>query len=218
MVIPKVAASPNIVNFEVLGPCGGTAFNINIACPTLLTGFSSSVVASTSTAVCELEETVTYYNASLADTPGTVGLYDFVFSDAYGASPLAEGFYLAAGSITGGYDWFEVDENGIVIDLGVCSSGPYAFSMLSFGTDTDLESCADWVTGDPPYARVNRYSTGFTLSVGDIIYTDSGLTTPLTWPVLQYYGYAQPIPSGGIFRKWCKVDTDGTVLEVDYCS
>ena len=99
-----------------------------------------------------------------------------------------------------------------------CSVGPYTFSMLNFGTDTNLEACADWIEGDPPNLRTNRYSTGFTLSPGDILYTDIGLTTPFTWPVIQYYGYGQPIPSGGLFNKWCKVDTDGTVLEVGYCS
>jgi hypothetical protein len=68
-----------------------------------------------------LLETVTYYNASLAGTPGTVGLYDFVFYDAYGASVLDAGFYHAEGSIVGGNDWFEVDGNGVVVDLGVCT-------------------------------------------------------------------------------------------------
>jgi hypothetical protein len=132
LVIPKVSASPNIVNFEIIGPCGGTAFNISIACPTLLTGFSSSVVASTSEDVCDLSQTVTYYNASLANTPGTVGMYDFVYSDAYGASLLAAGFYKASGSIEGGNDWFEVDINGVVVDMGVCGSEPTGYKITKF--------------------------------------------------------------------------------------
>jgi len=121
MVIPKLTSSPSIINFEVVGPCSGTAWDMSVACPVLLTGFSSSVMAASSAAVCLLSETVTYYNASLQNTPGIVGLYDFVYSDAYGSTQLPAGFYLATGSIIGGNDWFEVDADGVVISLGVCA-------------------------------------------------------------------------------------------------
>ena len=122
MVIPKLTATPSIINFEVVGPCSGTAWTMSVDCPVLLTGFSSSVSALTEEAVCELTETTTYYNASLAGTSGTVGLYDLVFADAYGLTELPVGFYLAAGSITGGNDWFQVDTNGVVIAIGMCSA------------------------------------------------------------------------------------------------
>ena len=122
MVIPKLIPSPSIINFEVAGPCSTTLWEMSVACPVLLTGFSSSVMSVSSIGACSLSETVTYYNASLASTPGTVGLYDFVYSDAYGSTQLPAGFYLATGSITGGNDWFEVDANGVVIDLGSCSA------------------------------------------------------------------------------------------------
>lgn len=121
MVIPKLTASPSVINFEIVGPCGVTGWNISVACPTLLTGFSSSIGFLTSEIACESTETTTYYNASLANTPGTVGLYDFVYSDAYGSTPLSTGYYLASGSIAGGFDWFQVDSYGIVIDLGNCA-------------------------------------------------------------------------------------------------
>jgi hypothetical protein len=137
MVIPKLTASPSIINFEVVGPCSGTAWQMSVACPELLTGFSSSVMAATSTAVCELTETVTYYNASLANTPGTVGLYDFVYADAYGSTPLTAGFYLAEGSITGSNDWFQVNSAGVVIALGVCSAPPEVSYNCVEGICTD---------------------------------------------------------------------------------
>lgn len=137
MVIPKLTASPSIINFEVVGPCSGTAWTMSVACPVLLTGFSSSIGAVSSTAVCELTETTTFYNASLADTPGTVGLYDLVFADAYGSTPLATGFYLATGSITGGNDWFEVNASGVVISLGICVIPPVESYNCVDGTCTD---------------------------------------------------------------------------------
>jgi len=118
MVIPKTTASPNVLNFEFIGPCGSTVWGVNTFCPVLLTGFSSSTV--TPSIECFNSLTETYYNASLANTPGTVGLYDFVYSDAFGALPLAAGFYHATGSIAGGGDYFEVDANGVVISIGFC--------------------------------------------------------------------------------------------------
>ncbi len=130
MVIPKTTATPSLINFEFIGPCSGTAWNVDVQCPDLLTGFSSSVVALTSEAACLLDETVIYYNASLAGTPGIVGLYDFVFSDAYGASPLAQGFYHAREVISGSNDWFEVDENGVVIAVGNCAGCTPTISVL----------------------------------------------------------------------------------------
>ena len=139
MVIPKLTASPSIVNIEIVGPCSGTAWNIIVECPVLLTGFSSSVMDVSAVAACTLYETVTYYNASLAGTSGTVGIYDFVYSDAYGSTPLAAGFYLATGSIVGGDDWFEVDSNGVVIDSGVCASPPpitgYEYRLFGYAVD-----------------------------------------------------------------------------------
>jgi len=95
MVIPKVNASPNIVNFELLGPCGGTAFNIQISCPALLPSFQSSTVQPTSSVPCGTALTQTYYFAKVHTAVDSyVGQYDFVFQDAYGAMPLADGFYL----------------------------------------------------------------------------------------------------------------------------
>ena len=148
MVIPKTTASPSIINFEIVGPCSGTAWDMSVACPVLLTGFSSSVMAASSAAACLLSETVTYYNASLASTPGTVGLYDFVYLDAYGSTQLPAGFYLATGSITGGNDWFEVDADGVVISLGVCAAPAVTTFTGDFNLCVQAGSTADYRAQD----------------------------------------------------------------------
>lgn len=119
MVVPKTTISPSIINFEMVGPCSGTAFAINIACPVLLTGFASSSVFGSSTLACAEGLTQTYYNASLDNTPGIVDVYDFVYSDNIGAIPLSDGFYNATGSIAGAASWFQVT-NGIVVAVGNC--------------------------------------------------------------------------------------------------
>jgi len=172
MVIPKLTASPSIINFEVVGPCSGTAWQMSVACPELLTGFSSSVSAVSSVAACALSETTTYYNASLADTPGTVGLYDLVFADAYGATPLTAGFYRASGSITGGNDWFQVSSAGVVIALGTC--GPVAYTIDNSASGSALSACSGSTTTSTVYA-LPGYNVPI---VGMIFYNSTSLTTP----------------------------------------
>jgi len=119
LVIPKSAASPSIVNIEIIGPCGGTAWGIEVNCPELLTGFESSVVFASSALACGALENEIYYSASLNNIPGSIDVYDFVYSDNIGSIPLANGFYYAPGVISGGADWFQVT-NGVVVAVGNC--------------------------------------------------------------------------------------------------
>ena len=169
MVIPKLTPSPSIINFEVVGPCSGTAWQMSVDCPVLLTGFSSSVSAVSSVAACALSETVTYYNASLADTPGTVGLYDLVFADAYGQTPLAAGYYRASGSITGSNDWFQVSSAGVVVALGTCAptSASLAWSFTEAGGSVGTMDL--YVNGSIVESRSTTATGTYTVYAGDTI-------------------------------------------------
>jgi hypothetical protein len=169
MVIPKLTASPSIINFEVVGPCSGTAWTMSVACPELLTGFSSSVSAVSSVAACALSETVTYYNASLANTPGTVGLYDFVYADAYGNTPLAAGYYRASGSITGSNDWFQVSSAGVVIALGTCAPTTASLSWSFTEAGGSVGTMDLYVNGSIVESRSTTASGTRTVSLGDTI-------------------------------------------------
>lgn len=148
MVIPKLTPSPSIVNFEVVGPCALSDWNISINCPTLLTGFGSSTVAVNIDAVCSSSETTTYYHASLGNTPGTIGLYDFVFEDAYGSLPLHNGWYKAVGSIFDSNVWFEVNNFGVVVAAGKCTptyncmeNGECSVTLDGTGAYSTLNDC-----------------------------------------------------------------------------
>jgi hypothetical protein len=147
MVIPKLTPSPSIVNFEVVGPCALSNWNISINCPILLTGFGSSTVAINIDSVCMAAETTTYYHASLGNTPGTIGLYDFVFEDAYGSLPLHNGWYKAVGSIVGSNVWFEVNNFGVVVAVGTCTptynciNGECSETLDGTGTYPTLNDC-----------------------------------------------------------------------------
>lgn len=95
MVIPKVNATPSIFNMEMLGPCGGTAWNLEVSCPALLPSFQGSTAFLNSSIPCGTALTETYYFVRVHSAIDTyVGLYDYIFTDAYGAMPLADGFYL----------------------------------------------------------------------------------------------------------------------------
>jgi hypothetical protein len=119
MVIPKTNTSPSVVTITTIGACSGTLFDLTVNCPVLLTGFTSSVVSTSSALACPLAQDKTYYNASLTNNSGIVKLHDFVYFDAYGVQKLTNGFY-SSPNITGGNEWFEVDSNGVVIQLGTC--------------------------------------------------------------------------------------------------
>lgn len=95
MVIPKPTPTPSILNFEVIGNCGPTVWDIIIDCPTLLPSFQSSLKISTPTVPCDSELVDTFYFARV-HTPddGYLGLYDYVFQDPYGETPVEDGTYL----------------------------------------------------------------------------------------------------------------------------
>jgi hypothetical protein len=119
MVIPKIAASPSILNLEFIGPCSGTVFDISVACPAALTSFSSSTVSATSELACADAIDQTYYVAHVNGSSGTLGLYDLVFTDVNGQFKLAAGFYKT--NDAGANEWYQVDANGAIVLFGICA-------------------------------------------------------------------------------------------------
>jgi len=93
--------------------------SVQANCPELLTGFASSIRFESSALACGALENEIYYSASLNNIPGSIDVYDFVYSDNIGSIPLANGFYYAPGVISGGADWFQVT-NGVVVAVGNC--------------------------------------------------------------------------------------------------
>ena len=119
MVIPKVNATPNIFNMEMLGPCGGTAWDLEVSCPALLPSFQSSTVQPTSSVPCGTALTETFYFVRVHTTIDTyVGQYDYVFQDAFGATPLPNGYYLT-NNVAVPNKVIQV-QNGIIIAITNC--------------------------------------------------------------------------------------------------
>ena len=122
MVIPKPNATPNIVTVEVLGPCTNTGWNLDVDCPVTLSSFQSSTVRGNND--CTISFTQVYYFAKdYADRADASVVYPklfyFVFEDANGVTPLAQGFYIMDNN-----DFIQVDANGIVIATGACAPIP----------------------------------------------------------------------------------------------
>ncbi len=116
MVIPKVAASPNNINLDMVGTCPGTAFTVEVECPVLLTSFLSSVRGNTQIQACGFVVINTpIYNAPVSGTAGNPAVNDWVFSDAYGSNVLPQGFYKI-----NALEFIEVDANGIIIQRANC--------------------------------------------------------------------------------------------------
>jgi hypothetical protein len=121
MVIPKTTATPSLVNIVMVGPCGGTAFNISVNCPVLLPSFLGSAEYGSANIPCDEPIDQTYYFAKVHTAIDSfVGLYDYVFVDAFGAVALADGFYLID-NVDVPNKVIEV-VNGIVVALTNCLS------------------------------------------------------------------------------------------------
>lgn len=119
MVIPKTTATPSLVNIQIVGPCSGTGFGISVDCPVLLPSFPGSVSRENAERACELIINQTYYFAKVHTALDTfVGLYDYVFMDAFGVTPLPNGFYLTS-NVAAPNKVIQV-QNGIIIAITSC--------------------------------------------------------------------------------------------------
>lgn len=97
MVIPKPTANPNILNIQILGSCTTVDFDITTYCPAALPTFLASNVYETANIPCNVLinfGTPLYFAKVHTAADAYVGLYDYVFLDANGQFPLADGFYL----------------------------------------------------------------------------------------------------------------------------
>lgn len=121
MVIPKPNTTPSVVNFEFVGPCNGTVFNIGVSCPAALPSYSSTTVARPATLeACGDTINQTFYHAPVNGTAGVPALYDWVFSDPNGQTRLIPGWYKIENANGVQYP-IEVSNDGIIITIGTCN-------------------------------------------------------------------------------------------------
>ena len=96
MVIPKPSATPSTIQVQVVGMCPTTQWSTLLNCPAPLTGVSSHATPSlTAVAACDtVHNTILYHvKVNSAGSPGSVMLYDYLFTDINGATAAANGWY-----------------------------------------------------------------------------------------------------------------------------
>jgi hypothetical protein len=95
LVIPKVNATPSSLFIEIIGPCTGTGWSFGAICPVALPSFNSSTVFNNANIQCSTVLSETYYFAKVHTANDTfIGIYDYVFQDENGVTPLVDNFYL----------------------------------------------------------------------------------------------------------------------------
>jgi ferredoxin len=119
MVIPKPNATPSILSVKIIALCELSTFGITVYCPntpyyTLKPYFSSEFSSVDSATACLDSISVDYYFYSLSGRDLYVDVYDFVFTDIYGLTPVPDGWYKADNDYV-----YEVT-SGIVTDLLTC--------------------------------------------------------------------------------------------------
>ncbi len=119
LVVPKTLATQNVVEIEAVGACGNTIWDINIACPVILTSYLRSNVASTLASACGLPTIRPYYfvSAQQSQNMSVVNVADFVYTDPSGEFALPDGFYRVSNG--GGNVVIQVT-NGIVVSKTNC--------------------------------------------------------------------------------------------------
>jgi len=95
MVIPKPPGGPDTMKVSVFGTCDPANFSIEIPCPERLEPYYSTAGYADPDLACNNSPNQIYYVAYVNGSGGNLDLYDYVFSDSTGLSPLPDGYYAA---------------------------------------------------------------------------------------------------------------------------
>jgi hypothetical protein len=117
MVIPKTSTSVNLINITTIGPCPSARALLSVSCPVELPSFLGTfgVTEVFPEFFCNYPYNIPYYIVPVNGDGITLGLYDWVFYDVNGATPLADGFYRGL-AVPAPYDTFEI-QNGVVVNF-----------------------------------------------------------------------------------------------------
>ena len=230
MVVPvPVGAGSSTVSIEISAPCSSTFFEFTVNCPALLTGFPGSTVEATESGACGAAKASVIYHVGvntlgipnrpvsqggpLAVTPDTqMGIHDWVFSDAYGVSPLAAGWYGITNNIGGVLtsQAIEVSSDGIITTINTCvtcSNFIYISAMQP--------ACTDFCDGTnrtiPTSKQTVACKTYLTVAVGDVIL---GAAITAGW-----YAYAATSTNtaAGTYRMM-QIGVSNNILSLQECS
>jgi hypothetical protein len=136
MLIPKTAIA-DTVDVEVFSPrptnvlpsSSGGGCDITIPCPVGLSSFRTSTTQATKILACGESPDEVAYIMRVNSSSGMPRIFDRVFSDPTGLTPLAEGYYTLVNNYSGAAAreaWMHVvGSNGVVQAVGTCAGGVY---------------------------------------------------------------------------------------------
>jgi len=177
MVIPKPNATPSTLRLQLVGVCGGTAFQFKAICPASLPSFTTNLVQTSAPLACSATQGQTYYFAQNSSTTGSSApvvdsntvpqVGNFVFSNSTGATALADGFYKVTSTTVAQV------ASGVVTAITTCPTNT-AFQSSTTNA-TVVQACVDTV--DQTYYHDG---SGSLPTTGDTAYSDLAATTPLS--------------------------------------
>ena len=135
MLIPKNSSTPT-VDVKVYSPhrqidSGGGGCDITIPCPYVFPSYSTTNPEVDPATACSSASSGGYPNKyflmRINSTGGAARLYDRVFEDSYGNTPISAGYYGVSNEYSGttAGAWIRVDSNGVVQSAGTCGVGVY---------------------------------------------------------------------------------------------
>tara|TARA_R100000742_G_C4279452_1_gene104062 strand:+ start:2189 stop:3580 length:1392 start_codon:yes stop_codon:yes gene_type:complete len=230
MVVPvPVGAGSSVVDFEITAPCVSTFFTFEVQCPSLLNGFRCSNVEALEADACGKAKVNTYYNAAvntkgnplrpagqggpIAATPATqVGLHDWAYTDAYGVTALATGWYSITNLISTNLveNLIFVSTNGVITQIKgcpACSNDIYISTMRA--------ACTDFCDGTNYLINSQKQTisceTYGSVTIGSII---AGASIAAGW-----YAYAATSTDTtvGTYRIM-EIDSNNEVISLRQCS
>jgi hypothetical protein len=120
MVIPKLSNLFNTLIVDIVTACDpDDDATITINCPSLLRSFTASIAEDNDEIRCDLPTNVTYYVAPVNGVNPYLGLFDWIFTDAYGENKLADGKY-KTNFLTLPNDTIEVQDGVIIAITQTC--------------------------------------------------------------------------------------------------
>jgi hypothetical protein len=194
MLIPKTSTT-DTVSAKIYSPVlqtnsVGGGCDVTIPCPAVLEQFQTSATQASRTDACSASRNETAYIMRVNSTSGSPRMFDRVFSDAAGVTPLAEGYYQIS-TIQGTFSnssWMHVvGSEGEVQSVGACPSGapfvqPEVVEVICSEMRNSIQLACTYQNQQGTQLPDQQYwfdGSGDEPAVNDVAYSDAQGTTPL---------------------------------------
>ena len=223
LLIPKTSLVTT-VDAEVYSPhrqidSSGGACSVTVPCPSPLSGFSGTGDELTASAACAEASssglTEDYFLMRVNSTSGSPRLFDRVYLDSAGVTPLTTaGYYGIQNQYSGTtetYSWIHVDSDGIVQAAGSCGALMLTEMISSEMRPTFWQACEyQNINGvNLPDQQYWHNGTGDAPQVGNKVYSD----------VLGTYGTDLPDGWYQLMREYIRIYVvGGEVISIGNCT